>query len=54
MPLSFTEEQFQNVLKHGFVIHQTVQAGASDRLRIVVQDQSTGMAGAVWLQLRRR
>jgi hypothetical protein len=54
MALSFTEEQFQNVLKHGFVIHQTVQAGASDRLRIVVQDQSTGMAGAVWLQLRRR
>ena len=54
MPLSFTEEQFQNVLKHGFVIHQTVQAGPVDRLRIVVQDQSTGMAGAVWLQLQRR
>jgi len=54
MPLSFTEEQFQNVLKHGFVIHQTVQAGPADRLRIVVQDQSTGMAGAVWLRLQRR
>jgi VWFA-related protein len=54
MPLSFTETQFQNVLKHGFVIHQIIQAGPSDRLRIIVQDQSTGMAGAVWLQLQRR
>jgi len=54
IPLSFTEEQFQNVLKHGFVIRQAVQAGSNDRLRIIVQEQSTGMAGAVWLQLLRR
>jgi len=52
MPLNFTEEQFQNVLKHGFVIRQTVQARPNDRLRIIVQEQSTGMAGAVWLNLR--
>jgi hypothetical protein len=52
IPLSFTPEQFQNVMKHGFVIHQTVQAGPKDRLRIIVQDQSTGKAGAVWLPLR--
>ena len=54
IPLNFTEEQFQNVLKRGFVIRQTVQTGPSDRLRIVVQDQSTGLAGAVWLPLRSR
>jgi VWFA-related protein len=53
IPLNFTEEQFQNVLKRGFVIRQTVQAGPSDRLRIVVQDQSTGQAGAVWLPLQK-
>ena len=51
-PLTFTEEQYQNILKRGFVIRQTVQAGRSDdRLRIVVQDQSTGLAGALWLPL---
>jgi VWFA-related protein len=52
IPLSFTEEQFQNVVKHGFVIHQTVQTSSNDRLRIVVQDQSTGLTGAVWVPLR--
>jgi VWFA-related protein len=51
IPLSFTEEQFQNVLKRGFVIRQSVQAGKKDRLRIVVQDQTTGLAGALWLSL---
>jgi len=54
IPLNFTEEQFQNVLRHGFVIRQTVQAGPMDRLRVIVQDQSTGKAGAVWVQLRNR
>jgi hypothetical protein len=54
IPLSFTEEQFQNVLKRGFVIRQNVEAGPADRLRIVVQDQTTGLAGAVWLQLRNK
>ena len=54
IPLNFTEDQFQNVLKRGFVIRQTVQAGSNDRLRIVVQDQSTGLAGAVWLPLQNR
>jgi VWFA-related protein len=52
IPLSFSDEQFQNVLKHGFVIHQTVQTNTTDRLRIVVQDQATGLAGAVWVQLK--
>jgi VWFA-related protein len=52
-PINFTEEQFQNALKRGFVIRQTVRAnGPNDRVRIVVQDQSTGLAGAVWLPLR--
>lgn len=54
IPLSFTEEQFQNVVKHGFVIRQTVQTSSNDRLRIVVQDQSTGLTGAVWVQLKSR
>ena len=39
VPLDFTDEQFQNVLKRGFVIRQTVQAKPGDRLRIIVQDQ---------------
>jgi hypothetical protein len=54
MPLNFTEAQFLNVLRQGFVVRQSVQAGANDRLRIVVQDQTTGLAGAVWLPLRSR
>jgi VWFA-related protein len=54
VPLSFTEEQFQNALKRGFVIRQTVEAGPNDRLRIVVQDQSTGLAGALWLPLQKK
>lgn len=54
IPLNFSEEQFQNVMKHGIIIHQTVQAGPNDRLRIIVQDKSTGLVGAVWLPLRSR
>jgi hypothetical protein len=54
VPLNFTEEQFQNTLKRGFVMRQTVQAGKRDRLRIVVQDQSTGLTGALWLSLEGR
>jgi hypothetical protein len=54
IPLDFGEEQFQNVLKRGFVIRQTVQANSNDRLRIVIQDQSTGLTGAVWLPLEKR
>jgi len=54
IPLDFGEEQFQNVLKRGFVIRQTVQANPNDRLRIVVQDQTTGLTGAVWLPLEKR
>jgi VWFA-related protein len=54
IPLNFTETQFQNVLKRGFIIRQTVEAGPSDRLRIVLQDQSTGKTGAVWLPLQKR
>jgi VWFA-related protein len=53
VPLDFSEEQFQNVLKRGFVIRQTVQAKAGDRLRIIVQDQSTGQTGAIWLPLQK-
>src|SRR5262245_35784911 len=52
VPLDFGEEQYRNILRRGFVIRQTVQAGSSDRLRIVVQDQSTGMTGALWLPLQ--
>lgn len=54
VPLSFTEEQFQNALKRGFVIRQAVEAGPNDRIRIVVQDQSTGLAGALWLPLQKK
>jgi hypothetical protein len=52
IPLSFSREQFQKVMDRGFVIRQTVQAKPDDRLRIIVQDQSTGLVGAVWLPLR--
>ena len=52
VPLNFTEEQFQNVLKRGFVIRQTVQARTGDRLRIIIQDQSTGLTGALWVPLQ--
>ena len=52
VPLNFSEEQFRNVLNRGFVIRQTVAARPGDRLRIIVQDQSTGLAGSVWLPLQ--
>jgi VWFA-related protein len=54
IPLNFTEAQFLNVLRQGFVVRESVQAGSNDRLRIVVQDQTTGLAGALWLPLKSR
>jgi VWFA-related protein len=54
IPLDFSEQQFQNILKRGFVVRQAIQAAADDRLRIVVQDQATGLAGALWLPLQGR
>jgi VWFA-related protein len=51
IPLNFTEEQFQNALKRGFVIRQTIHAEPNDQLRIVVQDEATGLTGALRLPL---
>lgn len=51
IPISLTEEQFQKVQKEGLVFKQTIEAMPGDRLRVIVQDESSGMAGALWLPL---
>jgi VWFA-related protein len=51
MPVSLSESQYQDVRQHGLMIQRTVQSPSRDRLRIVVQDQGTGLSGSVWLPL---
>src|SRR5262245_1421668 len=54
IPLSLSEKEFQSMLKRGIVLTSSMQAAAHDRLRIVIQDQVTGLAGSLLLQLESR
>jgi hypothetical protein len=45
------EDQFQTALVRGIPLTSTLAGMPGERLRIVVQDQATGFAGALWLPL---
>jgi len=51
IPFSLSEDQYQEVLKRGIPLTSTLPGLPGDRLRVVVQDQTTGFAGALWLPL---
>lgn len=52
IPIRLTEDQLKVVLENGFVIQQPVDtAGVTGRLRVAVQDQTTGESGSVWVPL---
>jgi len=51
IPISVPEDQFQVALARGIPLTSTIAGNAGDRLRIVIQDQATGFAGALWLPL---
>jgi VWFA-related protein len=51
IPISVPEDQFQTALVSGIPLTSTLAGTPGDRLRIVVQDQATGFAGALWLPL---
>jgi hypothetical protein len=54
IPLNLPEDQFRIALKSGLVLYESITAGAQDRLRIVIQDHATGLAGSLWLPLEAR
>jgi VWFA-related protein len=49
IPISLTDAQYNDVRRQGLLIQRTMKITPGDRLRVVVQDQSTGLAGSVWL-----
>jgi VWFA-related protein len=49
IPISVPEDQFKDALAHGIPLTSTLAGTPGERLRIVVQDQATGFAGALWL-----
>lgn len=50
IPISMTEEQYQQALTTGFLLQKTVDtAGNAGRVRMVVRDKGTGAAGSVWI-----
>jgi VWFA-related protein len=51
IPISIPDAQFQTALTQGIPLRSTIAGKAGDRLRIVIQDQSTGFGGALWLPL---
>ena len=51
--INISENQYRQALKNGLIVDQTIpNAHAGDRLRMVVQDQATGLAGTLWLSLQ--
>jgi VWFA-related protein len=53
IPINLTDEQYRTVMKSGMVFQQTIEATPGDRLRIIAQDETSGLTGAVWLPLRK-
>jgi VWFA-related protein len=52
LPLRLSEDQLEGDLENGFVIQQPIDtSGVTGRMRVVVQDQTTGEAGSVWVPL---
>ncbi len=55
IPIKLNEQQFQAALKDGYAVRKTVDVTAAatepDRVRLVVQDVSTGATGSLWIPL---
>lgn len=52
IPIRLANYQLKGALENGFVIQQPIDtSGVTGRMRVVVQDQSTGEAGSVWVPL---
>jgi hypothetical protein len=49
--LSVPGDQFQSVLTNGVPLTSRFPGSPGDRLRVEVQDQATGLVGALWLPL---
>ena len=53
--IDLPEETFRTALLRGLILDETVTTDRpSDRVRIVLQDRSTGSAGSLWLPLVRK
>jgi hypothetical protein len=52
VPIDLTEDRFRAALLRGIVMDETVTTDRPhDRLRLVLQDRATGLAGALWLPI---
>jgi hypothetical protein len=52
LPIAIAQDQLKAALEHGIVVQDTIDAhGVTGRLRVAVQDQTTGAAGSVWVSL---
>jgi hypothetical protein len=51
IPIKLNDEQLQAALKDGYAVHKAMDAIEPGRVRLVVQDQSTGATGSVWIPL---
>jgi hypothetical protein len=48
--VDISEDQYRTALKSGLTVEEQIpNAQSGDRLRIVVQDEATGLAGSLWL-----
>jgi VWFA-related protein len=53
IPIDLTEDRFKAVLARGLVMQETVTTDRPyDRLRLVLQDHATGLAGSLWVPLK--
>jgi hypothetical protein len=52
--IDLPEETFRAALSRGIILEQTVNTNRpADRVRVVLQDRSTGFAGSLWLPLQK-
>lgn len=55
MPIRLDEKQMKTALRFGLTIEEPVESNAkNDRLRMAVQDSTTGAAGSLWIPLETR
>ena len=52
IPIDLPEDRFKTALLRGMTLEDTVTTDRpTDRVRIVLQDRATGLAGSLWLPL---
>jgi hypothetical protein len=50
LPINLTDEGYENALGTGFVIQKFIETdGQTGRLRVVVQDRTSGNTGSLWI-----